>query len=152
MPSTLSPAQKRAVAPPEGERVPGNFYLFELFIVITLDGIEYFGLPKQAIRDTGKSPPILRWGSRADLSTYANPAIPRAPWKDDPTNGVATRPRNAPEDWLGAEGIVGDDTKFVIDGILQKGKNEVVYSLFNPKMGIRTAYGFSLKIFGSKAS
>jgi hypothetical protein len=131
--------------------VPGNFYLFELFIVITLDGMEYVGLPKQAIRDLGSSPPVLRWGSRIDLAG-PNPAIPKVPWKDDLTNGVAMRPRNAPEDWLGAEGIVGDNTNFVIEGILQKGKNEVVYSLFNPKMGIRTAYGFSLKIFGPKSS
>jgi hypothetical protein len=132
------------------EPFPGNFYLFEVFIAIMLDRNEHLGYPKQPIRDTGKSPPVVRWGSRIDLM-YPKDATSRVRWIDDSRNGLSTRPHNAPEDWLGAEGMVGDK-RFRFERILDMGKNQVVFSLFNPELGIRIAYGFDRKVFAPKAS
>ena len=149
-PADVAATQPTLPASPQ-EQPAGNFYLFQFFIVITLDGVEYVGIPKQAIRDTGKSPPTVVWGTRIDRCLPKEDKD-KVRWIDDLTNGLVRRPRRSPEDWLGAEGSLGDDMKLVIDGILQTGKNEVLFSLFNPQRRIRIAYGFSLKIFASKFS
>lgn len=91
------------------------------------------------------------WGTRADRWLPKSDKD-KVRWIDDSTNGLTRRPRRSPEDWLGAEGALSEDMKLVIDGILQTGKNEVVFSLFNPKRGIRIAYGFPLRIFAAKPS
>jgi hypothetical protein len=155
------PTLQRQIVGSLNQRVPDNMYLFEFFIALTVDGVEHIGQPKQAIRDTGHVPPLLRWGTRANLS------ITQFPWVDDPINGVLKRPRNEPADWLGAKGKIGTKERvgikgqigdkefifeFVFEEILQVGQNEVVFSLFNPEVGIRIAYGFPLRIFRSEPS
>jgi hypothetical protein len=127
------------------ERIPGNFYFFEMFIEIAIDGRTHLGYPKQAIRDIGKTPPVIRWGSSPKLS-WPNPAIPHVPWIDVPNKGLAGRTIASPEDVLGAEGIVGNK-HYRFDQILDVGKNQVVFSLFCPENQTRMAYGFSLEVF-----
>jgi hypothetical protein len=127
------------------ERVPGNFYFFEMFIEIAMDGTTYLGYPKLAIRDVGQAPPVIRWGSSPKLS-WPNPAIPRVPWIDVPAKGLSGRTIKSPEDMLGAEGMVGNKN-YRFDQILDAGKNQVVFSLFCPENQTRTAYGFSRDMF-----
>jgi len=148
-PTSVPAAKPKPSSPPE-EPVAGNFYLFGFFITVTFDGVEYMATPKQAIRDAGKSPPVLVWGTRIDRCLPKDDKD-KVRWTDDLTNGLARWPRNTPYDWLGAEGAIGD-MKLVFEGILQMGKNEVVYSLFDAQRGIRIAYGFPLRIFASKPS
>src|ERR1039458_2588109 len=114
------------IKPPE--RVPGNFYFFEMFIEIAIDGATHLGYPKQAIRDTGKTPPVIRWGSPLKLS-WPNPTIPRVPWIDVPTKGLSGRTITSPEDMLGAEGMVGNKS-YRFDQIVGAAKNQLVFSLF----------------------
>ena len=139
----------RQIGLPSGS-IPGNFYLFEVFIEVTVDGEVHLGYPKTPIRDIGKTPPVLVWGSRIDLS-YPKDATSRVRWVDDSRNGLFMRPHHVPEDWLGAEGAIGN-MRLCFERILQSGKNQVVYSLLNPELGIRIAYGFSRKIFASGSS
>jgi hypothetical protein len=143
-------ASKRAldkpVSPPE--LLPGNYRKCEFFIAFTIDGVTHFGYPKEPLLDRGKTPPVIRWGSRADLS-WPGPSKPRARWVDEPKNGVSGRTMATPEDLLGVEGMVGDQ-KYRFEKILEAGKNQVVYSLFCEEHQYRIAYGFSRDLFGAK--
>lgn len=130
-------------APPQ--LVPGNYYSFEMFIEIAIGGKTYLGYPKLAIRDIGKTPPVIRWGSSPKLA-WPNPAIPRAPWIDVPNKGLGGRTITSPEDVLGAEGMVGNK-RCRFEQILEVGKNQVVFSLFCPQDQTRIAYGFSRDMF-----
>jgi hypothetical protein len=114
-------------------------------IEITVGGVVHLGLPKRAINDVGKNPPVQRWGTPIELAC-PQPSTPRGRWIDDPMTGVSRRPLNAPEDWLGAEGTLGA-RKYRFEQISDKGKNQVVYSLFNPDTRTRIAYGFPIAIF-----
>ena len=129
------------------ELVPGNYYFFEFFIEIQIDKVTHLGYPKQAIRDTGTTPPTVRWGSPLKLC-WPDPAIPRAKWIDVPTKGLSGRTVKSPEDVLGTEGMVGDKS-YHFEKILDAGKNQVVFSLFCPENQTRTAYGFSRDMFQS---
>jgi hypothetical protein len=131
------------------ERVPGNYYSFEMFIEITTRGVTHLGYPKQAIRDIGKTSPVIRWGSSLKLS-WPNPAVPRAPWIDVPNKGLAGRILASPEDILGAEGMLGNKL-YRFHQILNVGKNQVVFSLFCPENQTRIAYGFSRDMFPGAA-
>lgn len=130
-------------------RVPGNFYFFKMFIEITIDGKAYVGCPKQAIRDIGKTPPVVRWGSPVELA-WPNPAFPRVLWVDEPFKGLAGRNICSAEDLLGAEGTVGGK-KCCFESILDVGKNQVVFSLFCPQDQTRMAYGFPRQMFAGRA-
>ena len=68
------------------------------------------------------------------------------PWIDDPEKGLSRRPLTAPDHWLGGERTIGG-RRYRFKEILDLGKNQVVYSLFNPDTGARIAYGFSWAIF-----
>jgi hypothetical protein len=125
--------------------VPGNYFSFELFIEITIGGTTHLGYPKRAIRDVGKRPPVVVWGSPAQL-VWPNPAILRVPWIDDPKRGLTGRAMTSPEDFLGAEGTLGDK-RYRFEKILDAGKNQVVYSLFCDQNRTRIAYGFSRDLF-----
>jgi hypothetical protein len=128
------------------ELVPGTYYFFEMFIEVEINRVTHLGYPKQAIRDTGTTPPLIRWGSPLKLS-WPNPAIPRVPWIDVSTKGFSGRTITSPEEVLGAEGMVGDKT-YRFDQILDAGKNQVVFSLFCLENQTRTAFGFSRDMFG----
>lgn len=144
-----SPPSQPSQGPPQGPLpsgpIPGNYYFFELLIEITVGGVVHLGLPKRALHNVGKNPPVLQWGTPIELACPL-PSTPRVRWIDDPIIGVSRRPLTAPEDWLGAEGIFGG-RKYRFEQILHKGKNQVVYSLFNPDTSSRIAYGFPLTIF-----
>jgi len=129
------------------ELVPGNYYFFELFIEIEINGATHLGYPKRAIRDMGTNPPLVRWGSPMNLC-WPDPKIPRVKWMDVPTKGLSGRTITSPEDVLGAEGMVGDKT-YRFEQILDMGKNVVVFSLSCPENHTRTAYGFSRDMFQS---
>jgi hypothetical protein len=127
------------------ELLPGRYYSFKLFIDITVNGNRHLGYAKQAIRDIGKTPPVIRWGSSMELS-WPSPEIPHARWIDDPKSGLLGRTITSPEDFLGAEGTIGDK-RYRFEQILDLGKNQVVFSLFRPENQTRIAYGFSREIF-----
>jgi hypothetical protein len=146
-PPPLKQAPDRADSP---ELVPGNYFNFEFFIELTLGGVAHLGYPKQPIRDLG-TPSVIRWGSPIQLA-YPNPSVPRVPWIDDPKTGLSHRKIQSAEDLLGSEGILGGK-KYVFEQVLDLGKNQVTYSLFNPETRTRIAYGFSRKLFqGTKLS
>jgi hypothetical protein len=146
---TQSPARVRRPRHgiPAAEGVPGNYYLFELFIEMRVNGITHLGYPKIAIRDAGVTPPVIRWGSPAKLA-WPDPRFPHAPWIDDPENGLAKRWLTSPESLLGAEGMVGK-RKYRFEEILQETKGQVVYSLFCEEDQTRAAYAFSREVFGA---
>ncbi len=130
---------------PSPQDLPGNYFFFELFIEISVGGVSYLGYPKQAIRDLGCTPPVLRWASPIKLA-YPDPAVPRLPWIDDPITGLLQRTINSPEDVLGSEGLVGG-RKYRFEKILQETKGQIVYSLFNDASKTRIAYAFSREMF-----
>jgi|SRR5271156_4277960 len=132
------------VATPQ-ELVPGNYYFFELFIEIKINGITHLGYPQRAIRDMGTNPPLIRWCSPTKLC-WPNPAVPRGQWIDVPTKGLSERTIASPEDVLGAEGKVGDKT-YLFERILDAGKHKVVFRLFCPENQTSTAYGFPREMF-----
>jgi hypothetical protein len=144
-PSSPQPSQGPPQRPVPTEPIPGNYYFFELLIEITVEGVVHLGLPKRAIQDLGKNPPVQVWGTPIELA-FPQASTPRMLWIDDPMTGVSRRPLNSPGDWLGAEGMLGG-RKYRIEQILDKGKNQVVYSLYNPDTRSRIAYGFPLAIF-----
>jgi hypothetical protein len=124
--------------------VPGNHFNLEFFIELTLGGVAHLGYPKHAIRDLG-TPSVVRWGSPIALA-YPNPSIPHLPWIDDPKTGLSQRKIQSAEDLIGAEGILGG-RKYVFEQVLDLGKNQVTYSLFNLETRSRIAYGFSRQLF-----
>ena len=139
------PAQLRSEEPASPKLIPGNYYFVELLIEMTVGGVVHLGLPKRLINDVGKNPPVQRWGTPIELA-YPQPSTPRMRWIDDPTTGLSRRSLTAPEDWLGAEGMVGG-RRYRFEQILEKGQNQVVFSLFNPDDSTRIAYGFPRAIF-----
>lgn len=146
-PTPAKPAPVNA-APPK--LVPGNYYFFDFFIEIILNGVTYLGYPKQAINDLGTTPPVVRWGSPIKLA-FPDPSISRLRWTDDPKTGLAQRSLTCAQDLLGAEGIVGGK-KLRFEGILQETKSHAVYSLYSEDEKFRMAYGFSRELFaGPKA-
>jgi hypothetical protein len=133
------PATKRSPEKPAStEPLPGNYHFLELFLEITLDGVTYLAQPRRAIRDTGKTPPVLVWGTPLHFS-FPNPAMPRMRWIDDPKNGVSRRLLTSPEDLLGAEGLFGG-RKYHFEKILQVTQHQVVYSLLCDENQSRLAY------------
>jgi hypothetical protein len=140
-PTKLAPVN--AVSP---KPIPGNYYFFEFFIEISLDGVIYLGYPKTAIHDVGVTPPVLRWASPLKLAA-PDPSISRIRWIDDPKTGLAQRTITCAQDLLGAEGIVGKK-KLRFEQILQETKNQVVYSLYNEDGQFRIAYAFPRELFG----
>jgi hypothetical protein len=132
------------------EPAPDNYYFFECFIEFPIAGINHVGNPKRGLRDVGKNPPVVRWGSPIHLS-WPDPKILRAPWVDDPQKGLSQRTITSPEDMLGAEGVVrGNHYRF--EKVLELGKNQVAYSLFCDLNQTRIAYGFSRAMFQTQRS
>ena len=132
------PAGKCAPRKLTSEELPGNYHFFEAFLEITLGGQTYLALPKQALLNTLKTPPVLLWGTPIKFS-FPNPAMPRVRWTDDPKKGLTGRIITAPEDVLGAEGLFGNK-KYRFEKTLQTTKNEVVYSLVCDENQTRIAY------------
>ncbi len=125
--------------------LPGNFYFFKFFLILKLGEASYICYPKQAILDVGTKPPALRWGTPLELCT-PKAEIPRIDWIDDPKRGLSQRILTCPEDVLGAEGFVGK-SRFRFEKVLQKTKNQVVFSLFRPDNQTRMAYALPVEIF-----
>jgi hypothetical protein len=146
--ATLVAGGRAMETPKIGERVPGNFYFFKMQIEIRVNGTSWVGCPKMAIRDTGRVPPVVRWGSPPELA-WPNPAVPRAQWVDDAKNGVSARTITCPEDVLGSEGEVGGK-RYCFEQILEVGQNQVVFSLLCSNDNIRMAYGFARDMFTNK--
>jgi hypothetical protein len=67
-------------------------------------------------------------------------------WIDDPKRGPSQRALTCPEDGLGAEGSIGKNT-FQFERILQKTKNQVVFSVFRPDNQTRMAYALPVEMF-----
>src|SRR5438270_116028 len=80
----------------------GNYYMFDCFIELTIDGVTYLGTPRQAWR-VGK---IVRWVVDSRY-VIPSPSIPRVPWIDDPERGLARRTIQSAEDLLGCQGALG---------------------------------------------
>src|ERR1700722_1168176 len=57
---------ERSFSPPE--RVPGNYYFFEVLIEITIGGTTHLGYPKRPILNVGETPPVVVWGSPVNLA------------------------------------------------------------------------------------
>jgi hypothetical protein len=127
---------------------PGNYYFFEVFIEITVGGVTYLGYPQQAIRDVGKTPPVIRWFSPPKVS-LRDPAIRRVRWIDVPKKGLSGRTLTSPVDLLGAEGLFGDK-KYRFEQILHATKYQVVYSLFCDENQSRIAYAFPCELFSAE--
>jgi hypothetical protein len=125
--------------------LPGNFYFFECFLMLKIGEASYLCYPKQAIFDVGTKPPTLRWATPMKLC-LPDPAIPRMTWIDDTKRGLSQRALTCPEDVLGTEGTIGKN-RFVFEKILQKTKNQIVYSLFRPDNQTRMAYALPVDIF-----
>jgi len=123
----------------------GNYYFFELFIELKIDGAIYLGYPKRPIRDVGTTPPVICWATPLKLS-FPDPAIPRVSWIDDAQNGLSKRTMNSPEDLLSAQGLIGG-RKYRFEQILQQTKGQVVYSLICDEDETRIAYAFSRELF-----
>jgi hypothetical protein len=123
----------------QGELVPGNFFLFEMFLLVSIAGKVHIGSPKVPIRNTLTGE--VRWGSKPQHS-YPQPDSVQIPWLDDPERGIGARQIAKPEDMLGAEGRLGDH-RFRFERILDLGRNVVVYALLNPDKQTRMAYGFN---------
>jgi len=133
------PAIKRPQGGPAPEEpLPGNYYLLEIFLEITLGGVTYLAQPKRPLRDMGKTPPVIVWGTSLHFS-FPNPAMPRMRWSDDPKNGVSRQLITSPEDLLGAEGLFGG-RKYHFEKILQVTQHQVVYSLLCAENQSRLAY------------
>jgi hypothetical protein len=113
--------------------------------MLKIGGASYLCFPKQAFLDVGAKPPTLRWATPIKLCS-PDPAIPRMTWIDDPKRGLSQRVLACPEDLLGAEGSIGKNG-FRFEKILQKTKNQVVYSLFRPDNQTRMAYEVPAEIF-----
>lgn len=138
------PPRKRkapAPAPPEPEVLPGNFFFFEYFLELTLNGTTYPCQPASA----GRLGRQVRWGCPLDAlaKCFENPRIP---WVDDPERGLLRRKIEAPGDVLGAEGLFGGK-RYRFERILDPGKVMIVYALLNPETQTRIAYGFPRHAF-----
>jgi hypothetical protein len=133
-----SPKPKQTAAAVQGERVPGNYYVVEFLIKVPLRNTVQFGFPKVAIRNITSGQ--KSWGSKIDLC-WPNPEKPHVDWIDDPEHGFGARTIERPEDALGAEGIIGGNP-YRFERILDIGKNQVVYALYNPVNQTRLAFGF----------
>jgi hypothetical protein len=144
LPEAVKQASERS--PSQPTLVPGNYYFFNFFIELTIDGTTYLGYPKRALRDVGQTPPVTAWGAPVELA-WPNPAVPRMPLVLDPEKGLTGRTITSPEDLLGVEGTLGDDKRYCFEKILDVGRNQVVYSLFCEQNRTRIAYGFSLELF-----
>jgi hypothetical protein len=142
----MAPASKGPDAP---ERFPGNYYFFRLLIEISINGVTDLGYPKQAITDVGAKPPVIRWASPLEVC-WPDPAIPRAPWIDDPNHGLSGRTIKCASDLLGAEGIIGR-TRYRFEQILQETKEQVTFALIDDEKQTRIAYAFARKLFQAKA-
>jgi hypothetical protein len=129
---------QNAVKMPEATRIPGNYFRFEVLLELTLGDKVHIGIPADAFRDP--STLNVRWGCRTDF-IMPGATFPRGPWVDDPVLGIAQRKVSSPEDLLGAQGTFGG-RHYRFEKILTSGPNVVVYSLYDPKGGTRTAYGF----------
>src|SRR5579863_8731023 len=125
--------------------LPGNFYFFECFLMLNIGDASYLCYPKHAIADVSTKPPTIRWATPLKLC-LPKPEIPRMVWIDDPKRGLSQRALTCPEDVLGAEGSIGKNA-FRFEKILQKTKNQVVYSLFRPDNQTRMAYALPVEIF-----
>jgi hypothetical protein len=113
--------------------------------MLKIGEVSYLCYPKQAIFDVGTKPPTLRWATPIKLC-LPDPAIPRMVWTDDPKRGLSQRVLTCAEDMLGAEGTIGK-TRFLFEKILQKTKNQIVYSLLRPDNQTRMAYAIPIDIF-----
>jgi hypothetical protein len=134
------PRQPRPVSSPnQGERVPGNFYRFEMFLQVPIDGTVHIGSPKVPIRDARSGE--VSWASKLE-HLYPGPNSVQIPWIDHPERGISAREIRKPEDILGAEGRLGEH-RFRFERILELGRSVVVYALLNPDKQMRMAYGFN---------
>jgi hypothetical protein len=130
---------------PGSPEILPNYRFFNFFIAVTIGGVAHLAYPKRPVRDVGKNPPVIRWGTPVELAVRDS-AIRRVHWVDDSLNGLSGRTITSPEDLLGAEGVVGN-RKYRFELILEVGKNQVVYGLFCNENQTRVAYGFSRKLF-----
>jgi hypothetical protein len=105
------------------ERPAGNYYHFDFLIEINVGGTIHLGRPCYPYQTSG-TPPATFWAIDAKY-LLPEPSISRARWVDDPQKGLSGRTITSPEDFLGAEGIIGGVNCF-FEHILNTGENPVM--------------------------
>lgn len=138
--SAQAPTGKPAAAP---RKFPGNFFTFSFLLDLQIGDQVHVGRPKTAIFEIVSQ--TTRWGESVEAAQRLLTAD-HVRWTDDPVTGVNLRTIHNVEDVLGAEGKLGDrPCRF--ETILDLGRNIIVYGLYCPADGTRTAFGFLREVF-----